>query len=143
MICLINLEPEYSQDTSEEEDLPGLLEVTDSEEEGFSPIGEIPIVSLDQDEWEDPEPIEEPPDRMGDPLTRCTEVVLLKGRPYPGDVLLHPADESPTRFSVKRLNKTHHQILDRGRRLDQAWTIQVPTELLLNTEFLLGEWYAQ
>ncbi|KAF8120053.1 hypothetical protein EV363DRAFT_1116693, partial [Boletus edulis] len=88
-------------------------------------------------------PIKEPPDRMGDLLARRAEIVLLKGRPYPGDALLHPADESPTRFSVKRLNKTHHQILDRGRHLDQAWTIQIPTELLLNTEFLLGEWYAQ
>ena len=80
--------------------------------------------------------------RMGDPLARCAEQALLKGVLYPGDHSEMSSDPLRERFMVYRTSTTHHVICDGWHCRDPDDEMLVCSDLLLSSEFNLGDWYA-
>ncbi|EGN94766.1 hypothetical protein SERLA73DRAFT_125667 [Serpula lacrymans var. lacrymans S7.3] len=77
---------------------------------------------------------------MGDPLAEVATKLLVEGTPFPGDDLANQDTYDLGRFSVYRVSKHEHAIVDHLRWLDDD--VMVPSSYLMDTKFCLADWYS-
>ncbi|KAG0702848.1 hypothetical protein DFH29DRAFT_804476 [Suillus ampliporus] len=76
---------------------------------------------------------------LGDPIAEQVENLLALHAPYLGDDLEKEGPFSGQQFVIYRTLDTHHIITDAAWRLEED--LMVPSDLLRNSKFLLGDWY--